>query len=173
MAYGNDYFDFEAYLKGLKKEGNEETFEHAVDAATVEAIAANDPWLSRAAHYGSASAMENHAKFVGGNLLPGQQRKLFKMEAKGVMGESYTRDNWFGTTNEEPESNPHVSEEVPFDQLCDDVKTFIEELENRILRAAVIHIVRVEFHDRDSEKIDQYSYADIKRSAALKRERAA
>ena len=60
-----------------------------------------------------AGAMERQLEFLGGTLLPNAEDKLTRMESNGILGESYTKDSWFGATNEE---DPHVNDEIPFDQ---------------------------------------------------------
>jgi hypothetical protein len=166
-------FDIETFLKGIKIEDHQETLQHAKDACIVEELAANDPWLARAAHFGVAGAMQRHIIYVGGTLLDNAQQKLTRMSSEGVMGESYVQDHWFGNTNENEDENPHVSNEVPFDVQIEKQQNFVEELEGRILRGGIMMVTRIKFHDDLSLSMSprQKTYDQIQASSSAKNAR--
>lgn len=162
-------FNLNEYLNELQVATNDEKYTQAKDLCELTEIICDDAWLARQEHYGSAGAMERQLEYLGGTLLPNAEMKKQRMTSKGVIGESYTKDSWFGHTNED---QPHVNEEIPFDQLVDDQETFIEGLKARMRTAAIIFVVRVRAHDEHSAMLNQLSYTGIKAKAMENRQRA-
>jgi hypothetical protein len=81
-------------------EGDEE-LKQSLDIIELDEILCDDAWLARQTHFGVAGAMERQIEYLGSTLLPNAERKLQRMNSEGVIGESYTQDSWFGTTNED------------------------------------------------------------------------
>tara|TARA_R100001082_G_scaffold79814_1_gene47114 strand:+ start:11803 stop:12312 length:510 start_codon:yes stop_codon:yes gene_type:complete len=162
-------WNLNAYLSDLVVEQDDEEFLAAKDLVEASAILCNDKWLTRQAHFGMAGAMERQLEFLGGTLLPNAEDKLRRMESNGIIGESYTKDSWFGATNEE---DPHINDEIPFDQVKDDQQTFIEEIRTRMRTAAIIFVVHVRAHDLLSSILQpqQLSYSAIKTKSKQKME---
>ena len=154
-------FNLNEYLNGLTVTSDDDEYVSAKDLIEAQEILCNDKWLARQANFGMAGAMERQIEYLGGTLLPNSEDKLRKMNSNGIIGESYTKDSWFGHTNED---DPHVNEEVPFDQIKDDQETFIEELKARMRTAAIIFVANVRQHDFLSSILQpqQLSYAAIK-----------
>jgi hypothetical protein len=162
-------FNLQVYLNELVvKEGDEE-LQRSLDIINLNEIICDDMWLARQLLYGVAGAMERQLVYLGETLLPNTENKITRMSSDGVMGESYTQDSWFGTTNED---NPHVNEEVPLDQLIDDAKTFAQELRERMRTAAIIFVTNVRKHDDISKELNQFTYGQIKAKAASNRQAA-
>ena len=165
-------FDIRTFLSELKVEQDDAELEKAQDIIKLTEIICDDHWLARQDHYGSAGAMERQIEYIGSNLLPNAEGKLQRMSSKGVMGESYTQDHWFGTTNEEPTENAHVSQEVPFDVQVEAQQDFVEQLQKRMRTAAILFVTRVRAHDILSDQLEQLSYSGIKAKAAANRQAA-
>ena len=106
-------------------------------------------------------------EYLGGTLLPNAQSRAARMASKGIIGESYTIDSWFGTANED---DPHVNDEISFDQQLDDQQTFIGELQVRMRTAAILFVTRLKAHDEISMDLQQLTYSGIKAKSASNRE---
>ena len=154
-------FNLNEYLNNLTVTSDDEEYIAAKDLLEAQEILCNDKWLARQANFGMAGAMERQLEYLGGTLLPNSEDKLRRMNSNGVIGESYTKDSWFGHTNEDEQ---HVNDELPFDQLRDDQQSFIEQLEQRMRTAGIIFGVNVRQHDFLSSILQpqQLSYAAIK-----------
>ncbi len=164
-------FNLQAFLNELVvKEGDEEV-NQAQDIVQLIAVICDDPWLTRQAYYGMAGAMERQITYLGETLLPNTESRISRMNSSGIIGESYTQDSWFGTTNAD---DPHVNDEVSFDQQIDDAQTFADQLRTRMRTAAIIFVTHLRAHDDISKDIDppQLTYGQIK-SKALANRRAA
>ena len=159
-------FNLNEYLNALVVESDDEEYTKAKDIIELTEIICEDAWLARQDHFGSAGAMERQLEYLGGTLLPNAESKLQRMNSDGVMGESYTKDSWFGTTNED---DPHINEEIPYDQIVDDQHTFVDELTRRMRTAAILFVTRVRAHDFLSKQLNQLTYAEIKSRAAQNR----
>lgn len=160
-------FNLNQYLSDLTVAQDDEELKRALDIIELDEIMYNDPWLSRQGHFGVAGAMERQLDYLGGTLLPNSEAKLQRMNSNGVIGESYTQDSWFGTTNED---DPHVNEEVSFDQQVDDQQEFVNSLENRMRTAGIVFVTRIRAHDELSKQLDQLSYSAIKAKAESNRQ---
>ena len=159
-------FNINEYLSSMQVNKDDAELEKANDIVEMTEIVCDDPWLARQDHFGSAGAMERQLEYLGGTLLPNAEAKCQRMSSKGVIGESYTPDHWFGNTNDH---DPHINDEVAFDQQIDDQQTFIEELKNRMRTAAILFVTRMRAHDELSKQLDQLTYAAIKQKAASNR----
>lgn len=149
-------------------EGDEE-LKQSLDIIELDEILCDDAWLARQTHFGVAGAMERQIEYLGSTLLPNAERKLQRMNSEGVIGESYTQDSWFGTTNED---DNHVNEEVSFDQQVEDQQNFVDGLQTRMRTAGIIMVTRVRAHDALSKTLDQLTYSAIKATAAANRAKA-
>ena len=147
-------------------DGSAELLQRAKDALEVNLLIDEDKWLSRADNFGQAGAMDRHIEFLGLTLVPNAEAKLSRMTSKGIMGESYVRDSWFGETNEQ---EPHVNEETSFDQLIEDQQNFIDQLKRRMTTAGIKMVVAIRNHDQLSNDLEQLTYAGIKAKAAANR----
>ncbi|KKL46827.1 hypothetical protein LCGC14_2341640 [marine sediment metagenome] len=161
-------FNLQAFLNDLVVKQDDEELEKSLDIVQLTAILCNDPWLTRQAYYGMAGAMERQIVYLGETLLPNTESRISRMASTGIIGESYTQDSWFGTTNAD---DPHVNEEVSFDQQIDDAKTFAEQLRDRMRTAAIIFVTHVRAHDEISKSIEppQLTYGQIKSKAEANR----
>jgi hypothetical protein len=160
-------FNLNQYLNDLIVSQDDEELKKCLDVIELDEIIYNDPWLCRQGHFGVAGAMERQLEYLGGTLLPNSEAKLTRMASSGVIGESYTQDSWFGTTNED---DPHINEEISFDQQIDDQQEFVDSLRNRMRTAAIVFVSRVRAHDELSKQLDQLSYSAIKAKAESNRQ---
>ncbi|MAG26337.1 hypothetical protein CMI47_12375 [Candidatus Pacearchaeota archaeon] len=160
-------FKLNDYLSELVVEQDDPELMKALDIVELTELVCDDAWLARQDHYGSAGAMERQIEYLGTTLLPNAEAKLSRMESRGVIGESYTQDSWFGTANEE---DPHINDEIPFDQQVEDQKNFIDQLKGRMRTAAILFVTRVRAHDALSMTLDQLSYSGIKAKAESNRQ---
>jgi hypothetical protein len=160
-------FNLSTYLSEMIVEKDDIELKQALDIIELTEIICDDAWLARQDHFGSAGAMERQLTYLGGTLLPNAEEKKRRMNSDGVIGESYTQDSWFGTTNED---NPHINDEVAFDQLVDDQETFCEQLRVRMRTAAILFVTRVRAHDELSNTLNQLSYGGIKAKAEANRQ---
>jgi hypothetical protein len=160
-------FNVNSYLNELVVAQDDEELVKALELVELTEIICDDAWLARQDHYGSAGAMERQIEYLGSNLLPNSESKLTRMNSKGIMGESYTQDSWFGTTNED---DPHVNEEVAFDQQLEDQQNFVDGLKRRMRTAAILFVTRVRAHDELSKALDQLTYSAIKAKAESNRQ---
>lgn len=160
-------FNLNTYLNELVVTKDDEEYIKANDIIELTNVICDDPWLARQDHFGSAGAMERQLEYLGGTLLPNAQSRAARMASKGVIGESYTIDSWFGTANED---DPHVNDEVSFDQQLDDQQTFIGELQVRMRTAAILFVTRLKAHDEISMDLQQLTYSGIKAKSASNRE---
>ena len=92
-------FNLNNYLNELVVPANDDILDKAKDITELTEVICDDHWLSRQAHFGYAGAMERQIEYLGNTLLPTAEDKLKRMNSDGVIGESYTQDSWFGTTN--------------------------------------------------------------------------
>ena len=159
-------FKLNEFLNELIVHKDDEELIKALDIIELTNIICDDPWLARQDHFGSAGAMERQLEYLGGTLLPNAESKLQRMNSKGVIGESYTIDSWFGTSNED---DPHINEEVSFDQQQDDQSTFCDELRVRMRTAGILFVTRLRAHDDISKDLDQLTYSAIKSKASANR----
>jgi hypothetical protein len=160
-------FSVNQYMKDMIVKTDDEELIKAMDIIELTEAICDDRWLARQDHFGSAGAMERQLEYLGGTLLPNAQKKLERMNNDGVMGESYTIDSWFGTSNAD---DPHINDEIPYDQLIDDQRTFIDQLHVRMRTAAILFATRVRAHDEISKQLDQLTYGAIKAKAASNRQ---
>ena len=159
-------FNMNEYLNELVVAQDDEELLSCLEGIKMYEMICDDAWLARAHHFGVAGAMERQLEYIAGTLLVNAQEKLSRMKSNGIIGESYTMDSWFGTTNED---DPHVNEEVSFDQQVDDQETFIDNLESRIRTGAILFVTHVRAHDEISKDLNQPSYGGIKAKAAANR----
>jgi len=159
-------FNLNQYMKDLTVSKDDEEYTAAMDIIELTEIICNDPWLARQDHFGSAGAMERQLEYLGGTLLPNAEERVRKMASNGIIGESYTVDSWFGSSNED---DPHTNDEIAFDQQLDDQQTFCEGLRERMRTAAILFATRMRAHDEISKELNQLSYASIKARAANNR----
>jgi hypothetical protein len=160
-------FNINTYLSELVVKQDDEEMKRALDIIELDELMYEDPWLSRQGHFGVAGAMERQLAYLGGTLLPNSESKLQRMSSTGVIGESYTQDSWFGTSNAD---DPHINEEVSFDQQIDDQQEFVDSLRNRMRTAAIVFVTRVRAHDELSKQLDQLTYSAIKAKADSNRQ---
>ena len=156
-------FNLNTYLSELVVPVNDEVLSKAKDIVELTEIICDDQWLARQAHFGYAGAMERQLEYLGTQLLPTAEDKLKRMNSDGVIGESYTQDSWFGTANAD---DPHINDEIAFDQLIDDQQTFVDELQSRMRTAAILFVTCVRAHDVLSKELNQLTYGGIKSKAA-------
>jgi hypothetical protein len=151
------------YLNELTVETNDVELMQAQEMVELTQLICDDAWLARQAMFGMAGAMERQLQYLGETLLPNTERRVQRLNSDGVIGESYTQDSWFGTTNTD---DPHVNEEVKTkDQLIDDSQTFAEQLRARMRTAAIIFVTHVRAHDEISKILEQFTYGQIKQKA--------
>ena len=162
-----EYFNLQEYMNTLVVPQDDPELEKAKDIVELTEIVCDDAWLARQDHYGSAGAMERQIQYLGSTLLPNAERKLQRMNSDGVIGESYTQDSWFGTTNED---DPHINDEISFDQQKEDQQNFVDGLKIRMRTAAIMFATRVRAHDAISLTLDQLTYGGIKAKAQSNRE---
>ena len=156
-------FDLTSYLNDLEVEQDDIELKQATEMVELTQLICDDAWLARQAMFGMAGAMERQLQYLGDTLLPNTERRLQRLGSDGVVGESYTQDSWFGTTNAE---EPHVNEEEKTkDQLIDDSQTFADQLRARMRTAAIIFVVHVRAHDEISKILEQFTYGQIKQKA--------
>jgi hypothetical protein len=169
MAEASTFTNVPEYLAGIligEEDDSQATLDRSKDSVELMNLMCNDQWLARASHFGTAGAMDRHIEYIGSVLLPQAENKLSRMTSKGIMGEAYVQNHWFGETNEE---QPHVSQEVPLDQLIEDQQNFVDELKSRMKTAGIIMVTAVREHDLLSSELDQLTYAAIKAKAAHNR----
>ena len=159
-------FNFNEYINNLVVNEDDEELKMSKEGITLYEVLCDDAWLARAHHFGVAGALERHIIYSGGTLLANAERKLQNMASDGVMGESYTPTWGGGTTNED---NPHVNEEVSYDQLIDDQRVWVNNLEVRLRTAAIMFVTHVIAHDAISQDLNQPTYGGIKAKAAFNR----
>tara|TARA_R110000823_G_scaffold120782_1_gene245622 strand:+ start:523 stop:1065 length:543 start_codon:yes stop_codon:yes gene_type:complete len=162
----NMTFNIKEYLNDMVVSQEDPELELAMDSVKLTELGCDDAWLARQEHFGVAGAMERQIEYLGTTLLPVAEAKITKMSSTGVMGESYTQDHWFGTTNSE---RPHESEEVSFDQQIEDQQNFADGLRDRMRTAAIRMVTRVRAHDELSNLLNQLTYASIKSKATANR----
>ncbi len=162
-------FSLQEYLNELVVKQDDEEVSRSTDIVELNAIICDDKWLARQLYYGVAGAMERQLAYLGDTLLPNTENKIARMSSDGVMGESYTQDSWFGTSNED---DPHINEEVPLDQLIGDAQDFAQQLRDRMRTAAIIFVTNVRAHDDLSKDLNQFSYGQIKAKAESNRQAA-
>jgi hypothetical protein len=161
-------FNVQTFINDLTVNQDDIELKQAMDIVELVQLACEDAWLSRQAHFGLAGAMERQLTYLGETLVPNSERRLQRLSSEGVMGESYTQDSWFGTTNAE---EPHVNEEEkPKDQLIDDSQSFIDQLKVRMRTAAIIMVTNVRAHDELSKTLEQLTYGQIKAKAESNRQ---
>ena len=162
-------FNLQAYLNDLTVSEDDETVKKSLDVVELLGIICDDKWLARQAYYGVCGAMERQLVYLGETLLPNTESRISRMVSTGIIGESYSQDHWFGNTNDD---NPHVNDEVAFDQQIDDTKTFAEELRERMRTAAIIFVVHLREHDKISKNMEppQLMYGQIKSKAESNRQ---
>jgi hypothetical protein len=160
-------FDLNQFLTDIVVEEDDEKLVRAKEIVILTELNCEDAWLARGEHYGSAGAMERQLIYLGEDLLPSAERKLQRMASKGVIGESYTQDTWFGTSNAD---DPHINDEIAFDQQLEDQQNFVDGLKNRMRTAAIIFVTRVRAHDDISKILDQLTYGGIKARAEQNRQ---
>ena len=160
-------FSLNEYIQDLIVHQDDEELAKSLEVVDLTALICDDAWLSRQAYYGMAGAMERQLEYLGTTLLPNSEQKLTRMSANGVIGESYTPDSWFGTSNED---DPHVNEEISFDQQIEDQQNFIDQLRTRMRTAAILFVTHVRAHDELSGQLNQLSYSGIKAKAAQNRQ---
>lgn len=160
-------FNIKEYLAELTVEQDDPELVKALEIIDLTEIICDDAWLARQDHYGSAGAMERQIEYLGDILLPNAENKLSRMKSSGVIGESYTQDSWFGTTNED---DPHINDEIPFDQQVEDQANFVDGLVVRMRTAAILFVTRVRAHDEISKTLDQLTYGAIKAKAESNRQ---
>lgn len=163
-------FRLQEYVNELTVTQDDVEVVQAKEVVTLVELICDDAWLARQAHYGMAGAMERQLDYLGSTLLPNSESKLQRMVSGGIIGESYVTDHWSGTTNED---DPHVNDEISFDQQVDDQKSFIEQLKRRMRTAAIIFVVHLRAHDELSNTLDQLTYSGIKSKASANRKAAA
>lgn len=169
MPEASTFVDVPTFLAEIvisEENGTTELLQRAKDACEVNQLIDDDKWLSRADNFGQAGAMDRHIEYLGHTLLPNAEAKLNRMTSKGIIGESYVRDSWFGETNAQ---EPHVNEEVSFDQLVEDQQNFIDQLKRRMTIAGIKMVVAIRNHDQLSNDLEQLTYAGIKAKAAANR----
>jgi len=159
-------FNLQSYLNDLTVEKDDEEVKKSQDIVELTAILCDDPWLTRQAYYGMAGAMERQLAYLGETLLPNVESRISRMASSGIIGESYTQDSWFGTTNAD---DPHVNDEVSFDQQLDDAQTFADQLRERMRTASIIFVTHVRAHDVISKEMNQFTYGQIKSKAEANR----
>lgn len=160
-------FDVRSYLNELTVATDDPELKKSLDIIELDEILYEDAWLARQGHYGVAGAMERQIEYLGVTLLPSAEGKLQRMNSDGVIGEAYTVDSWFGTTNED---DPHINEEISFDQQVEDQQNFVEGLKTRMRTAAIVFVTRVRAHDELSKTLDQLTYGGIKAKAESNRQ---
>ena len=163
-------FDLATYLDDMVVTQDDPDLKLAIDSVELTELACDDAWLARQEHYGVAGAMERQLEYLGGTLVPNAESRIQRMSSKGVMGESYTMDSWFGTSNEDDQ---HVNDEIALDQLIDDQQTFVDGLHRRMRVAAIRFVTRVRAHDDLSKTLEQLTYGGIKAKAETNRQAAA
>jgi hypothetical protein len=156
-------FKLNEYLNELVVNGDDPVLDKSKDLVELIDIICDDKWLARQADFGLAGAMERQLQYLGETLLPVAEDKLKRMNSDGVIGESYTIDSWFGTTNAD---DPHINDEVSFDQQVEDQQNFVDELQSRMRTAAIVFVTSVRAHDALSQDLNQFTYAGIKSKAA-------
>jgi len=159
-------FDLQTYLNDLTVKQDDEDLVKALEIIELTELICDDAWLARQDHYGSAGAMERQIVYLGSTLLPNAENKLSRMKSTGIIGESYTQDSWFGTTNAD---EPHINDEIPFDQQVEDQENFVEGLKVRMRTAAILFVTRVRAHDELSKTLEQLSYSGIRAKAQQNR----
>ena len=162
-------FSLNTFMNELVVAQDDEELAKVKEFVDLAEIICSDPWLARQGHYGYAGAMERQLEYLGTVLLPNSEAKLQRMNSKGVIGESYTVDSGFGTTNED---NPHVNEEISFDQQVEDQQNFVDQLKTRMRTAGIMFAVHVKAHDDLSKQLDQLTYSGIKAKAEANRQSA-
>jgi|TARA_R110000751_G_scaffold173935_1_gene280347 hypothetical protein len=157
-------FNFNEYINTLVVNEDDEELKMCKEGIALYEVICEDAWLARAHHFGVAGALERHIIYSGGTLLANAERKLQNMSSDGVIGESYTPTWGGGTTNED---DPHINEEVSYDQLMDDQRKWVENLQVRLRTAAIMFVTHVIAHDELSNDLNQPSYGGIKAKAAF------
>ena len=159
-------FNISQFLNDLEVSPDDPELELANDSVKLTELGCEDAWLARQEHFGVAGAMERQIEYLGNTLLPNTEAKIQRMASSGVIGESYSADHWFGTTNED---DPHVNDEVAFDQQIEDQQNFADNLRARMRTAAIRMVTRIRAHDELSKTLDQLTYSAIKAKAAANR----
>lgn len=160
-------FNINEYLSELTVLQDDDELVKALEILHLDELLYEDAWLCRQGHYGVAGAMERQIEYLGETLIPNAEDKISRMESKGVIGESYTQDSWFGSSNED---DPHINDEISYDQQIEEQKNFLDGLVARQRTAAIVFVTRVRAHDELSNTLDQLTYGGIKAKAAANRE---
>jgi hypothetical protein len=158
-------YDVEEFVNSLTVHQDDEDLNDAMKVAEMTALLCDDPWLTRAAYFGLAGSMERQIKYLGGELIPNAETKKTRLGSKGVRGESFVKDSWFGNTNAD---SKHEADETP-EQDMDETDAFILGLQERMRCAAIIMVVNIKQHDDVSNDLAQYTYGQIRGSGNAKR----
>jgi len=159
-------FSVPQFLSEMSVSKDDPELELAMDAVELTELGCDDGWLARQEHFGVAGAMERQIEYLGSVLLPNAEDKIKKMASDGIIGESYTQDHWFGTTNSD---SPHENEEISFDQQIEDQQNFADGLRARMRTAAIRMVTRIKAHDELSNTLGQLTYSAIKAKATANR----
>lgn len=159
-------FNVQEFVNTLTVEPDDEKLTQANEMVLLTTLICEDAWLCRQAMFGVAGAMERQIMFLGGTLIPNNERTLTRMSSEGVSSEAYVPAQWVGTSNS---LNEHINDEIPIEDKIVNKQEFIEDLKHRMRTAAIIFAVHLREHDELSTELDQLSYYGIKASADAKR----
>ena len=160
-------FDVYTYCKDLVVPQDDEVLQDTLKNIELYELLFDDAYLSRAYHWGVATSMENQLSYLGGNLLPGAEERHNNQFGDGITGEGDLSVDWFAN-----EAKPHINEDRPLDQLEDDSKTFMDQIQDKMRTAGIVFVAHVRAHDEVSKDLNQLSYGAIKSRAASKRKPA-
>ena len=172
----NKMFNINDFLTNLDVSDSTDIIDETLDLTKIVHLITNDPWLARQAFFGLAGSMERQLEWIGSSMYPNAVRKLERLASGGIKSETYTVNNWFGTTNADNEHVnaetviSHTGDEINVDQQLDDQREFVDELEGRMKRAGIIFVYCMKEHDKLSDELDQLSYAGIKVKGAMNKQ---
>ena len=156
-------FNVAAYIQGLNVTPDDEDFINYKQQAEITLLACDDAYLARADFWGMATARENQVLYIGDRLLPNVERQLNQLTGRGINSES---NETFRFSNEEA---PHINEEVSIEELVADKEAMIDQLNDKMRRAAIGLVIAVQNHDELSQVLGQLTYSGIKAQASTKR----
>ncbi len=160
-------FDVSEFLDGLTVDPEDHDLDQCRKLAELTQHILEDPYLCRSYYWGVAAAMENQLTYLGGNYRVNLERRLNAIEGNGILSESDVRVKWFAN-----EDKPHVNSDVTIEDQIDEIKTRIDQCNDKMRTAAIMFVVNVHNHDEVSRQLEQLSYASIKSRSAAKRKAA-
>lgn len=163
-------FNVNEYINGLKISADDDVVKETKDLINMAELVLSDAYLCRAYHWGVASAMENQLTYLGGTLLPSQERRLNVLaNPRGILAETDLRVSFISN-----EDHRHINEDITIEDDIAEKEAFIAQVDEKMRTAAIMFALFVNAHDEQSMTLNQLSYRAIQiKSQANKARRSA